>query len=42
MTVSELGRDGNWIKILMPDDAGTEGWIHSRMLKENGPAANPQ
>ncbi len=33
MVVAEVGRDGNWIKIEIPGNEKTEGWINSRMLK---------
>jgi uncharacterized protein YgiM (DUF1202 family) len=38
MVLTEVGRDGNWIKIQIPGET-TEGWIHSRMLSEETPAA---
>jgi uncharacterized protein YgiM (DUF1202 family) len=39
MVVTEIGREGNWIQIELPGNDKTEGWINSRMLKEQAPAA---
>ena len=39
MTVTEIGRQGNWVEIEVPGDEKIEGWINSRMLKEQAPAA---
>jgi uncharacterized protein YgiM (DUF1202 family) len=38
MVLTEVSRDGNWVKIQIPDET-TEGWIHSRMLTEQEPTA---
>lgn len=40
MVVTEIGRDGNSIQIEIPGNDKTEGWINSRMLKEQEPAAS--
>jgi uncharacterized protein YgiM (DUF1202 family) len=37
MVVTEVGREGNWIKINVPGVDKVEGWINSRMLKEQAP-----
>jgi hypothetical protein len=34
MTVTEIGRQGNWVQIEVPGAEKIEGWINSRMLKE--------
>ena len=39
MVVADVGRDGNWIQIEIPGNDKIEGWINSRMLKEQEPAA---
>jgi uncharacterized protein YgiM (DUF1202 family) len=38
MVVTEVRREGNWIKIDVPGADKVEGWINSRMLKEQAPA----
>jgi uncharacterized protein YgiM (DUF1202 family) len=41
MVVTEVGREGNWVQIEVPGDDKIEGWINSRMLKEQAPATLP-
>jgi uncharacterized protein YgiM (DUF1202 family) len=37
MVVTEIGREGNWIQVELPGADKIEGWINSRMLKEQAP-----
>jgi uncharacterized protein YgiM (DUF1202 family) len=39
MVVTEIGREGNWIQVQLPGADKVEGWINSRMLKQQAPAA---
>ena len=41
MVVTEVGREGNWVQVELPGDDKIEGWINSRMLKEQVPATTP-
>ena len=38
MVVTEIGHEGNWIQVQLPGADRVEGWINSRMLKQQAPA----
>jgi hypothetical protein len=40
--VLEVQRDSDWIKVALPEDSATQGWIHSSLLSSEPPADTAQ